>query len=416
MINRKKKWYLIGFLAVLGSAVVFLALRPDSSGGDDNGFELAELKRGDLEILVDSTGTLSALETVEIGSQVSGRIEKLFVDFNSEVKKGQILAQIEKLPFEMSVQDAQASLLSTKAKMNQAEAEHRRNQTLFDKGHVSETEYLATKTSYETSKAAHNQAEAALNKARINLGYTVIRSPIDGTVIERSIDEGQTIAASFSAPTLFIIAQDLKQMQIEAQVDESDIGQIQEGQNTRFTVQAFPDRIFTGVVRQIRLQPQTIQNVVNYTVVVDAKNDDGLLLPGMTATVDFIVEDKKGVLLVPNSALSFTPPEELLSRQEKSPRPALSGKSPKAGQMPENLRDRQPEDMGRVFYIADDKSIRMGMFRKGSSDGKMTELAGSRDLKEGMMIITGKGSAARKTSQRQNGGFFGPRPGGPGPR
>ncbi len=410
MNKNKQKWIWLALTAIVVVIAAFFFLRPAMSQNSKVSYEYKELQRGDLEILVDSTGTLSALETVEVGSQVSGIIKALYVDYNSVVKKDQILAELDKTPFEMTVRDAQANLISSKAKMDQAEAEHRRNQTLFDKGHISETEYLGTKTSYQTCKAAYSQAEAALSKAKINLGYTVIRSPIDGTIIERSVNQGQTIAASFQAPTLFIIAQDLKQMQIEAQVDESDIGQIKEGQKTRFTVQSYPDNTFTGTVRQIRLQPETIQNVVNYTVVIDAANEQGLLLPGMTATVDFVVDEKKDVLLVPNSAIGFSPPQEILARLTPPQGQGGSTRTPPAVSPNADRTIRPPQDLARVFYLDESKAVKMAFFRKGLSDGKMTELLESRDLKEGMMLLTGSGSAA-KTVRQQSGGFFGPPPG-----
>jgi len=387
-LKNKKKWILsVGvLLAVL--ATFLLVSGPMRNNQTKEIFEFAELQRGDLENIVDSTGTLSAVQTVEVGCQVSGIVKTLSADYNDVVKKGQVLAELDRTPFEISVQDAQASVMRCQARMEQARAEYLRNQPLFEKGYLSETEYLNTKTTFETSQADLKQAGAALSKARINLEYTIIRSPIAGTVIERTVDPGQTIAAAFQAPKLFVIAQDLTRMQIEADVDESDIGSIKQGQNARFTVQAYPDITFTGRVRQIRLQPTTTQNVVNYTVVIDAGNEKGLLLPGMTATVDFLVEEIKDALLVPNAALGYTPTAETLKQYG----PQLEEKMKTQGSFPGVSADvtaKLPDKLGRVFLLDASQNLAMTVFRKGASDGKMTEVPGGSTLKENMRVIIG---------------------------
>lgn len=377
----------------------------------EGGFEFALIERGDLENIVTCTGTLSAVETVDVGAQVSGIVEKLYVDFNDPVKKGQVLAVLDTTLFEVAVEDAEAAVARAGAKLDQARAELTRNRPLFEKGHLSEMEFLVTRTTAQTAEADLKTAEAALKRAKTNLGYTVIHSPVDGTVIERSVDAGQTIAASFQAPRLFIIARDLTRMQIETDVDESDIGQIRENQAVRFDVQAYPDDIFTGKVRQIRLQPTTIQNVVNYTVVVDALNEKGMLLPGMTATVDFLVDERRDVLLVPNTALNFKPSLELTEKY--GPRIMEKMKHGSSGQganemagtpmgnggvmMPGQL----PGQTGTVFYL-DEKGIPTPTtLVKGVSDGKMTEITESTDLKEGMEVITAyrTGKSSRENSQ-----------------
>jgi HlyD family secretion protein len=411
MNSKTRKWIWISVVLIVLSAITFWFIKPGSVKTATDSFETAEVKRGDLENLVDSTGTLSAVETVEVGSQVSGIVETLLVDHNTVVKKGQVLAELDKTPFEIAVRDAQASLMRSKARLEQARSEHQRNQTLFEQEHISETEYLATKTTYLSSQADAGQAESVLSKARLNLSYTVIRSPIDGTIIERTVNQGQTIAASFQAPKLFVIAQDLTRMQIEAAVDESDIGLIKEGQKTRFTVQSYPDDAFTGTVRQIRLQPKTVQNVVNYTVVIDAANDLGRLLPGMTATIDFLVEEKHDVLLVPNSALSYTPSDsqqkQLKAGLEEGGKPVSA--EPGSGMMGMN---HKAEDLGRVYYLDADQTLAMAFFRKGATDGMMTEVLGSPGIKEGMAVIIGKAGNPGKNSRTQQKGIFPPPPGG----
>ena len=322
-------------------------------------YKLAQVNQGELEIIVSSTGTLAAVETVEIGTQVSGTIEKLLTDYNGQVKKGQILVVLDQALFNASVSNAKAGVLKAQAEREQAEAEFERNAPLFDKGYISAQEFLPITTAVDTTKAAQQSAEASLEQARINLEHTVIRSPINGTVIDRSVDAGQTVAASLSTPTLFLIAEDLAQMQIETQVDETDIGQIRQGQQVRFEVQSYPDSIFTGTVRQIRLQPSTVDNVVTYTVIVDASNESGKLMPGMTATVDFIVHQSENTLLVPVAALKFTPDS-----------------------------NRWSNGGNQVFSQQADGRLRPVQITAGESDGLLTEIAGE-ELAVGMQVAIG---------------------------
>lgn len=404
-------------------------------------FLFAAVTRGDLENIVSSTGTLSAVGTVEVGSQISGTVERVLVDYNDKVTKGQLLAVVDTTVLEASVREAKAAVARAQAQYNQAHAEHDRNKKLFDQGFLSEMSLLTFKTSVQTAYASLVSAKEALKKTETNVDYANIASPIDGTVIERSIDAGQTIAASMSAPTLFTIAEDLAKMQIEAAVDESDIGQIKQGMPVRFTVQAYPDEEFTGTVRQIRLKPTTVQDVVNYTVIVDALNERHLLLPGMTATVDFLVEERRDVLLVPNAALYFQPPQELMealrqqfqaqstdSQGSPSQRPggsggnlrqpganAETGKDP-AGQMRNSPRlgaNAGSQNMGRVVYLDETGQPQLARFISGATDGIVTEVVQSAQLQEGMRVITGVGTT-QKTSTKQSGFSF-PIPGAGGP-
>lgn len=393
----KKRLIIISALVIVAALILFMFLGRESSTGKQ-GYRIEEVKKGKVENIVSSTGTLSALETVEIGSQVSGILNKLYVDFNSPVKKGQILAVLDKTLFIVAVNDKKASLNSAKATLNRAKAEVNRNKPLFEKGHLSETEFLVIKTDAEKAEADVQIASAALKKAETNLEYCEVRSPIDGTVIERTIDEGQTIAASFQAPKLFVVAEDLKRMQIEAKVDESDIGQIRQGQTVRFTVQAYLEEKFEGKVRQIRLQPETIQNVVNYTVIVDAPNDEGLLLPGMTATVDFVIEEVKDVLLISNKAFSWTPPAEDMKMLFEKMRAGSPGEGRGMGlgsgnpvSSAQQSGFKLPEDIGRVFYVDKNKNLGMALFMKGVSDGIQTEIKRvvRGELPEGARVITG---------------------------
>lgn len=388
--------------ALLLAAGFFLVVgfRPSNAAQE---FQLAEVQIGNMEIVVSSTGTLNALETVNVGAQVSGTVQKVFVDYNDTVKKGDLLLIIDPASFEASVREAGASVAKAEATLEKTKAEYDRNAKLHEKGYLSEFDFLSLRTSLKAAEADLISANAKLSQAETNLENTNIRSPIAGTVIERSVDAGQTIASSFQAPELFVIAEDLKKMQIEADVDENDIGQIKKGQRVRFAVQAYPDRVFDGKVRQVRLLPETIQNVVNYTVVVDVTNDEGLLLPGMTATADFIVLDRRNALLVPNSALSFQPP--------LPEAPAAIGRTQQNG-TPE--QKRVPEGMARVFLLTEDGHPRPVFFSAGRSDGVYTEVIGETDVKAGAQVITGvtTGKKTKKSSVGRNSLF--PAPGGPG--
>jgi HlyD family secretion protein len=428
-MRRKTILIVICIVAAVAAGIgVVRQVRKAKNGGE---LQLSEVKRGDIENTVSSTGTISAVNSVEVGAQVSGIIDKLYVDFNSEVKAGQVLAVLDTTIVAAQAFDARAGLQRSRAQLEQAKAEYERNKPLYDDGYLSATEFISIKTNYDAAVASYQSSEAALKRAKKNLEYTTISSPISGTVIQRNVDAGQTIQASFQAPTLFIIASDLKSMQIEVNVDESDIGLIKEGMRVNFTVQAYPDDTFTGNVRQVRLQPTTLQNVVNYTVVVDASNDGGKLLPGMTATVDFIIEEKKDVLLVPNSALQFKPDQAMVDKVMKNFRKEMAARRTEGTDTsPEAAReasaagrrgDRGDAHRGggsafpgfagrtggtgasggmstpsRVFYMGKDGQPAVAFFKPGSTDGRNTEVKESRVLVEGIKVITGITKAGKK--------------------
>ena len=412
---KKKKIILAGVIGIVVLLIGFSIWR-GASHKNAGTFQLAEVVRGDIENSVSSTGTLSAVGTVEIGAQVSGTIESVTVDFNDVVGKGQVLAKLETDLFEAQVIEAEANLMSARAKAKQAQVEFDQNEPLFEEGYISESEFVVTEAALQSTLASLKSAEAALARAKTNLEYTTIRSPIEGTVIERSIEAGQTIAASFQTPTLFTIAEDLSMMQIDVNVDESDIGLIEEGQTVRFTVQAYPDDEFDGIVRQVRLQPTTIQNVVNYTVVVDAENDRGMLLPGMTATVDFLIEQRHDVLVVPNAALQFTPDPELMRRYGYEPRGHM-GTMAEAQEMPDEApySDASATSaLSRVFVLDEEGLLCVAFFEAGATDGVYTEVKDRTTLRIHMMVVTGYGTngGSEKTAT-QNRVMF---PGGPPPR
>ena len=308
---------------IIISAVVVLAI-----GGlvvrhylKDNGktidFQTAEATTGSISNTVTATGTIQAIQTVEVGTQVSGRVKKLFVDFNSHVKKGEVLAQIDEAPLKLSLDQAKASLDNAKAELKYQQSNYERLKPLYEKQLISQTDYDQAVYNYEQAKANVLSAQSGYDKSKTNLDYATIYSPIDGVVLNRAVDEGQTVAASFNTPTLFTIANDLTQMQVEADVDEADIGQVRDGQRVEFTVDAYPDLKFTGKVTEIRLEPVTTNNVVTFTVIISAPNPDKKLLPGMTASATIFVQEAKDALKVPMQALLFKPDQTLMATYMK---------------------------------------------------------------------------------------------------
>ena len=409
----KKISYAIGIIIVVVviGLIIFNAV---NSKDISNQYVFDKIKRGNLINTVSSTGTINAVSTVEVGTQVSGIIDKIYVDFNDQVHKGQLMAVLDTVLLKTTLMDAQANMEKAKAQLEEAQADYDRNLPLFQKKLISEAEFLPIQIQLKTQKANLISAQASLERAQRNLRYAFIHSPINGTVIQRNVEEGQTVAASLQAPVLFVIAEDLSKMEIHAQVDESDIGMIKEGQKVTFTVQAYPDKTFNGVVRQIRLQPTTVQNVVNYTVIIDAANNDNLLLPGMTATIDFIVEERQDVLLVPNTALRFQPSQEAMqnyySREQKkfeampdSLKNKMNfGGNFQRGQNAGNSSGQRPKDIGRVWYLDNNHNLAMARFKTGATDGKETEVLKSRDLKDGMEVIVGMKQNGNENSNNNN--------------
>ncbi len=290
-------------VAVVAGGVILLS-KEKKSGPK---FRKEKVTRGDVVATVTATGTLSAVTTVKVGSQVSGIIARLHADFNDEVKRGQLLAELDPAPFQTAVDQRRADLERAKVELRNAELVLARAKKLLEAQLQAQSEYDTAKANRDGAAAAVEQSAAALRQAETNLAYTRIASPIDGVVVNREYDIGQTVAASFQAPTLFTIAQDLTKMQVLTNIDEADIGRVKEGQEASFSVDAFPDRPFRGRVSQIRLSPQTVQNVVTYPVLLDVANPELRLRPGMTANVSVPVDRRDDVLRVPNAALRFRP-------------------------------------------------------------------------------------------------------------
>jgi HlyD family secretion protein len=283
-------------------------------------YKTDKIEKGNVTSIVTATGTLSALTTVAVGSQVSGIISSLHADFNSEVKKGQLLAELDPTTFQAQVDQRKADLARVQAEERNARLAYERAKNLLENEFISRSEYDTSEGNWKAAQAAVEQSEAALKQSVTNLSYTKIVSPIDGVVVNRQIDTGQTVAASFQAPTLFTIAQDLTRMQVSTTVDEADIGKIKVGKEATFTVDAFPDRVFNGNISQVRLSSTVVQNVVTYPVLIDVNNPDLLLKPGMTANVTIPVDTKTNVIKIPNAALRFKPePTEMDESPKRSP-------------------------------------------------------------------------------------------------
>jgi HlyD family secretion protein len=303
-------------------------------------FETAIVKKGSIRNTITATGTVQADTTVLIGTQVSGVIKKIYVDFNSYVRKGQLLAELDKTPLQTQVQQAQASLDDAKSEVEFQTATFERYKALLDKKLVAQADYDQVKYSYDKARANLKTAQAGYDKSIVNLNYASIYSPIVGIVLNRAVDQGQTVAASFSTPNLFTIGNDLTQMQVQANVDEADIGQLKKGQPVDFTVDAYPSEIFKGDVRQIRLQPIVTSNVVTYTVIVNAPNPEKKLMPGMTANITVLVQKVDSVAIVPGKALRFTPDAAWLAEYMKNNPAGQRQRSEGTGQ-PESSNERQ---------------------------------------------------------------------------
>ncbi len=402
-----------------------------SEGDSAAEYKLGAVTRGDLENVISSTGVLSPVTTVEVGTQVSGTIADVLVDFNDLVSEGQLLAVLDTALLKASVLEAEAGLERTEALLEQALYDYSRYQALYEQALISEADFLPYSVALKTAKANVKSSEATIGRSQNNLKYAVIRSPIGGTVIERNVEAGQTVAASLSTPTLFLIAEDLSRMEILIDVDESDIGEVREGQAVKFEVPAYPDEIFGGTVSQVRLQPKTVSNVVTYTVVAEATNDRNLLLPGMTAVLDFVVDKREDVLLIPSAALRFQPNDEVLAafrerrRQEMEALPdslkaQMRGRGPGSGRR--GARDSQAsaqgaagkDDFGRVWYLEDDGRLALAPLRTGITDGSNTEVLGSRLLEEGTQIILGIAQETSSSETNSSRGFGGRPPGRPG--
>lgn len=373
-----------------------------------------EVQRGDISIIVTATGTLEAVKTVQVGSQVSGTISALYADFNDQVKKGQILAQLDPTFLKAQVAQAQADLEKAMASTELSKKDYERTLSLFEKNMVSESDKEVSSTNYELAKAQEKSAQANLDRAKTNLDYATIVSPINGVVISRNVDVGQTVAASLQAPTLFTIAQDLTKMQVDASIDEADIGKIKEGEEVSFTVDAYPELSFKGTVKQIRLSPEVVQNVVTYDVIIEVLNPDLLLKPGMTANVTILIDQKLDVLKVPSGALRFHP-----TMDGKKSSSGMKGVGQINQGAPPPNNDSVKSNLNgfggasrSVLWILDPQGKPESVpVQVGISDGTFTQII-SDNLKEGDKVITGQKGVEPSSNNNQQVNPFVPRFGG----
>lgn len=405
----KKRIILISLAILVVLLVVLVIIRKKKVTQPALTYQTEIVKRGDIQNTVTATGTLSAIITVNVGTQVSGVIKRLHADFNSRVKKGQLLAEMDKTPLLATLSETEAALENAKAQLLFQEANYNRIKPLYDKNLVAQTDYDQALYNYNMARANLKSAESQYERARINLSYATIYSPIDGVVLNRAVSEGQTVAAGFNTPTLFTIANDLTQMQVEANVDEADIGQVKEGDRVTFTVDAFPDLQFSGRVTEVRLQPVTTNNVVTYTVVIKAPNPDLKLMPGMTASITIVTMEAHNILLVPSKALQFTPSsfpknrvasngagESIDTQVKRMPAGTAPGILSPAGIKTDSFGNQPP----KIVWLKRGNEISPEPVQTGIDDDIHTEILNG--LKEGDTVIVAEISGLKKISTGNN--------------
>jgi HlyD family secretion protein len=450
---KRNTWIIGGAAVVVVGGGAWALLRPKK---DAVKWRMAPVARGPLQQRISATGTLSALVQVTVGSQVSGTIAALYVDYNSEVRKGQPIAQIDPTLLQATLSDAQAGLERANTSLEDAKRQLARTQRLAKEKLVSDQDLDARQVAFETAQANVQTAKAALERARTNLGYATITAPVSGVVVSRNVDVGQTVAASFNTPTLFLIAQDLTKMKLEASIDEADIGQVKSGQQGYFTVDSYPDTQFKGTVSQVRLEPITQQNVVTYKVVMEVDNEDLKLRPGMTANVAIQTQSRDSVLKVPSAALRFNPMAFLPAdpKSAKGDKGEKADKADKGGDAKSGERGGQgrganaagggrPGGQGgaqgfpgagrmgamagapaslpvkgmvtrrddRIWVLENGKPKSIAV-RVGITDGQFTEISGE-GLQEGMQVLVGVEETKRASGPAPLTGGMGP---GGGPR
>lgn len=395
--------------ALIGGGVWYAKQR--AAMNPEQRYKLATIERGDVTQTVSANGTLNPVVLVSVGTQVSGTVKKLYVDFNDKVEKGQPLLELDDALVSASERQSAANIVSAQASLELAQANEARMKALFAQEYVSRQEYDQARQALKAGQAQVALARAQNDRDRANLNFTVIRSPVDGVVVDRIVDLGQTVAASFQTPTLIKIAQDLSEMRIDTSFAEADIGLIREGQKARFTVDAFPNKSFTGDVQQIRLNPTSQQNVVTYNVRINVANPDHVLLPGMTAYVNIGVAKRQDVLLVPNGALRFKPADAAEKKAENGQKSASTAPDTKppggvamapgmgagmdgggmAGKGPGDKKGKKRDGQSGTVHVLDGDEIRAVSVQLGITDNRNTEIVGG-DLKEGDRVVTGENS------------------------
>lgn len=362
MTKKAKTWTCAVAALACVAAVLCFALRNDAPYEVE--YITAKVEKATIGNSVTATGTIEPVTEVEVGTQVSGMISHIYVDYNSVVKKGQVIAELDKTNLISQLNSAKSQLASAQANLKYQQTNYRRLRTLHDKGLVSDDDFETARLAWQQAEESVKERQEAVSTAQTNLGYATITSPIDGTVLTKDVEEGQTVASSYSTPTLFTIAQDLRDMRVIADVDEADIGQVAEGQRVTFTVDAFPDDTFSGTVTQVRQEATTTNNVVTYEVVISAPNSDLKLKPGLTANVTIYTAEINGVLCVPSKALKYTPTKETVGNKK--------------------IQDVQGKN--KVWTIEGDKIVAHSV-SIGATDGSNTQIL--KGISSGTKVITG---------------------------
>lgn len=418
---KKKTLIIISIVSVVVIASV-MALKPFSKKEIAVTFDTVKVEKGNITNIVTATGTIEAITTVNVGTQVSGILQHVYVDFNQNVKQGQLLAKLDETSLKAQLDQSQSSVNQAQAHLNYQEATYERLKALYEKNLVAKADFDQAVYNYENSKGSLSNAKSALARAQVNLDYATITSPIDGVVLNRAVEEGQTVAASFSTPTLFTIVNDLTQMEVQTSVDEADIGKVNQGQRVEFTVDAYPDLKFTGSVSQVRLQPVTTNNVVTYVVILSAPNPEKKLMPGMTASATIYVEEKINTLTLSGKAVRFSPDQaylkkmfEKMSTSGSMPKmpaetPAASGNMPQnipsgqsmagmsAGMMPFGSMNSDPKT--KTVWVKDEKmGLHPNMVKIGIDNGSSVEILSG--LKEGDEVIVSMANSSVKTTTKK---------------
>lgn len=393
---KKKTKIIIGISVVALIVIVCFFLLKGKHKKAELTYQTAIIERGSITNTITATGTIEPISTVEVGTQVSGTIAKLYVDYNTQVKKGQLLAELDRTLLVSELNAQRTNLESAKNELDFQQKNFNRTKQLYEKHAISETEYEEAEYKYNSAKYAYQRAQSQVVSAQTNLNYATIYSPINGVILSRAVDEGQTVAASFNTPTLFTIAEDLTKMQVIADIDEADIGQVKEGQKVTFTVDAYPDDQFEGKVTQVRLEAQTNSNVVTYNVVIEAPNPDLKLMPGLTANITVYTMDIPDVLLLPAKATTYMPTEQMIKNAPKpNHKPEREGKpmQPENMPLPTDMPSAPNDSLGnahnyKMVWVKENNDIHPVRVEVGQSNRTYYEILNG--LKEGDEIIVGE--------------------------
>ncbi len=423
---KKKTLIIVAVVAVVAIAVI-LALKPFSKKEAVLSFNTVKVEKGSIANVVTATGTIEAIKTVNVGTQVSGILQHVYVDFNDNVKQGQLLARLDETSLQAQLDQSQSAVNQAQAQLTYQQATYDRLKVLYDKKLIAQADFDQAVFNLENAKGSLANSKFALARAKVNLDYATITSPIDGVVLNRAVEEGQTVAASFNTPTLFTIVNDLTRMEVQTSVDEADIGKVKQDQRVEFTVDAYTDMKFEGIVSEVRLQPVTTNNVVTYVVILSAPNPDKKLMPGMTASATIYVEEKADALILSGKAVRFTPDKEYLDKMFAKMKPGGPSNMPAgapsgAGGTPPSMPAGQtmgtrPAGMAfgggnadpktKTIWVKDDKmGIRPNMIKIGIDNGSNVEVISGLNEGDEVVISTGDANAtAKKTTDNGPRGF-----------